>query len=368
MPILLLSFTAIIAALWFYVLHFSAVQNDGLKRNDVFNDPALTGRVKRDVRDSSAHEAALSSAGQPTNRRVLWQQLERRWAAWKQSVDRLASNLDETSVRIRNRFRKNSFARMMAGWSSYHTGRPQVAVRHFDRVLKRQPDHVAALFGKATALTALRQYQQAADAFDELATLDPSHVEARYNHAVLLARLGDLGSAARRFREVTQLQPKHAKAHYNLAGLAQRDGRLTEARDAWQAFTRLQPKVAGGWFNLGIIHLDLEQPREAAKCFSYLTLIRPNDADAHANLALAYLRAHDLDAALSALKTANELSPCDPAILETLADVHQTIAEWHPPDEDAHRAKALAIKEQIEMLKKETDSERVAERSEEELP
>lgn len=354
--------------MWFYVsgpTGPSGFQSDTPRQRDLLGDPDFAARVERAERDRrhfSADDPTTASSSERVARdpRLLKQQ----WAEQRRRLVRFLEDLDDTGARFRSRLRRSPITQVTAGWSDLNADRPQAALRHFDRILQRQPNHADALFGKAAALATMRRYREAADTYDRLLTFEPDDVEGRYNYGAMLSRLGEFGAASEQFREVIRLESDHVKAHYNLAGLAQRNGRLTEARDHWQIFTQLRPDVTDGWFNLGIIHLDLEQPREAVSCFSYLTLVHPEDAFAHANLALAYMQTHDLDAALATLKTANELSPCDPAILRSLADLHRTIAEWNPADKLEHLEAASLIDEQLGMLEAESSTALVAEKHE----
>lgn len=346
-PLCFVFFAAFVAAMWFYVSHVDEPAPAPAVRPGLLaeSDRAAASRVQRRPTGESTIDREVSRPRMRAPR--IRRSLERRWRAWRQNVARLADLIDARALRLRSNLGREPAWRLVRGWYDLHAGRPAAALRSFDGVLLRRPETAAALAGKAAALGDLNRRRDAAAVYARLIRLDPRNAAVRYNYGVCLTRLGRLGAAAEQFRETVRLDPRHVRAFYNLAGLAQRDGRLAEALAAWRAFTRLQPDVAGGWFNLGIVQMDLGQPIEAARSFSYAVIIHPDDADAYANLGAAYLQAHDPEAALAAMRIANDLAPCDPAIMKTLVEIHRAIAQWHAPDEASHLASAALLEEQL---------------------
>lgn len=195
------------------------------------------------------------------------------------------------------------------------------AIEKYDRVLSRSPGNLAALSGKAAALTGLRRFDDASRAYRQIIDHAPRNAEARYNFGVVLCRLSRFGEAAEQFREVLVIDSRHARGLHNLAILAQRAGRLTEARDAWEAFTRLQPEVAGAWYNLGVVWLDLEKPLDGLRCFAIASVLEPDDPGGHLNHALALSAAGCLPEALDAAWRAESLAPCDFHVHEVLTEL-----------------------------------------------
>ncbi len=306
------------------------------------NDPAFASSSPEAPAVRNQHSAAASQPGDAPGR--------------SETLATLADDLERTATRIRSNVSRHPMPQVSAGWYELQSGRPDAALRRFRRILARRPENPSALAGSAAALVALRRYQEAADTYARLLEVTPEDAEARYDFGVVLGRLGKTFEAADQFRHAVRLEPDHALAHHNLAALAQGDGRLAEARRSWQAYTRLRPDAPGGWFNLGLVLMEYGEAQEAARCFSIVVTIQPDAADAYVNLGLAYRSANDLDAALEAMRTANELSPCDAAVLRPLANLHRTIAEWHPPDEAEHLAEAARLEEMIESLEIESQS------------
>lgn len=256
-----------------------------------------------------------------------------------------AEQLDEASVKLRNDVGNTTILQEAKARRAAAGGDHEVALRHLEKTLAKNPRDTAALSAKAASLVALEQFAEAAEVYRDVVRLAPRDTIARYNYAVVLWRLSRLDAAARELREVVGLAPDHADAQYNLASLAQRDGRLTEARTAWQAFTSLRPEAPSGWFNLGVVCMDFDEPKAAADAFAKFTQLAPSDPDGWINLALAEAAADHLESALYALKIADELSPCEALTLDLLAQVHESLAKRDPSTALEHAVAAAELRE-----------------------
>jgi tetratricopeptide (TPR) repeat protein len=324
-----LSFVVFVAALSFYMLSFdqpAPVQpwtlSDELAGGASDRaGPSLRehfGRL-RGVRERASQKQVAGQQPEPRRREPA--------GLWRERLGQLAERADEAAVRFRSNALDPATARFAAGVADMQSGRQDEAIAVFDGVLARRPEDTAALSAKASSLVAIGRFEEAASAYAKLLALAPQDATVRYNYGVVLYRLSRFSEAAERFREVAAMEPNHAKCQYNLATLAQRAGRLGEARAAWQAFTRLEPGVASGWFNLGVVWMDFDRPMEAAYCFGQVVAIDANDAAGWLNLGLAYAAADHLEAALEAVKRADAASPCDGAIMSSLAELQTALAE-----------------------------------------
>lgn len=287
-------------------------------------------------------------AGEPSESRHRY--LREQWPIVRQRLARMAEAVDAAGLRFRSNVLNSTVAQLAAGWYDLQSDRPNAALRHFDGLLDRQSSNAPAWAGKASALITLKRFDDAADAYARLVALAPEDIHARYNLGVLLTRLARYGEAAAAFREVLCRDPRHAQSLYNLARLAQRDGRLNEARYAWEDYTRLRQNDADAWFALGVLYLDSRSPFEAARCFAAVVHVNPEDPEGYQNLAVAHSWAGHPEAALDDLEAADALSPCDPAIMQPLADLHRIIAAWSPLDAEAHLAAAAWLEQESAVL------------------
>jgi tetratricopeptide (TPR) repeat protein len=359
-PISLLSFGLLVVGLWSYL--------SGSREGD---DRPIARRASPDpwgaeLNSPPESEKTIDTPGLRARRRPLPIQRamprsprSRRAVPWRRLAAELAQRLDDAAVRFRSNLAGSAIYGFARGQAEMQAGDYVAAIEHFDGLLAGQPDNVPAALAKANALVALGRFTEAVSIYDGVVHHAPGDVIARYNYGASLCRLERFAEAADQFRALLGIDPQHARGQYNLAIIAQVAGRLGEARDAWQAFTRLRPDNADGWFNLGVVWMDFDQPLEAAWCFLQAIALDPDAAGGHLNLGQAYAAAGHPEAALDALADADELAPCDPAIMRCLADLHEQIAYQGGPGAKVHLSRAGLLREQIELL----DVERAAPRT-----
>ncbi len=356
-PIALLSFGLLVVGLWSYL---SASREGDARPNTrraspdpwgaELNSPPETAEPfdapgRRDRRRASPTQSAMSRP--PRSRRSI---------PWRPLAAELAQRLDDAAVRFRSNLAGSAVYGFVRGQAEMQAGDYLAALERFDGLLAGQPDNLPAALAKADALVALGRFTEAAAIYDGALRHAPGEAAVRYDYGILLCRLARFTEAADQFRALLRIDPQHARGHYNLAIIAQVAGRLGEARDAWQDFTHLRPDSADGWFNLGVVWMDFDQPLEAAWCFLQAIAIDPEAPGGHLNLGQAYAAAGHLEAALDAMIDADELAPCDPAVMRCLADLHEQIAYPGGPDAEVHLSRADLLREQIELL----DIERAA--------
>lgn len=271
-----------------------------------------------------------------------------RAADWRRQFERLAGQFDDAAARMRSNLGNSSTAKLVAGAAEMQAGQPAAAVEQFDRILAKSPNDVIALSAKAAALVTAERFEEAAETYAALVRVAPQDAAAAYNFGVVSYRLGRYGVAEDQFRRAVRIDAGHAPAWYNLATLAQRSGRLTEAREAWRRFLDLQPEVPAAWFNLGVVWMDFNEPMEAVACFSRAAQLRPDDRDGWLNLGLAYAAAEHWTAALEAMNRADAASPCDPLVMNCLAQLHGAIAELGGPDAEIHRRMVAGLRLELE--------------------
>ncbi|MCM3903262.1 MAG: tetratricopeptide repeat protein [Pyrinomonadaceae bacterium] len=72
---------------------------------------------------------------------------------------------------------------------------------------------------------------------------------------------------------------------------------------------RLAPESAATLRNLGVVYLNANQPLLAIKAFEQSLLLKANEAETYFDLGLGYLGCGKYEAAVEALKRANQLTP-----------------------------------------------------------
>jgi Tfp pilus assembly protein PilF len=321
-PLCLAIFSVFAAALWIYLDQTKFSREQSLVLADLADlKSTLAARNERPEPPPipiSPPPARRESAAKPSR------------TSFFDKLPALAESLDEKSVDLRACLNGAALIRNSQAMSDLRADRPVAALHGFDQILEQSPDNTAALSGKAAALIALQQYDDAVDTYKHLISLSPDDVDARYNYGALLCRKFRFGDAGSQFHEVVTLDPNHARAWFNLASIAQRDGKLAEAHDAWRRFTALDPDNPSGWFQLGTVEMDLDAYESAVFCFTYAAALTPEDLGSHLNLALAYAALGDADEAFSTAESADRRFPCNAAVQQLLTELSEVFPHTIP--------------------------------------
>jgi protein O-GlcNAc transferase len=158
-------------------------------------------------------------------------------------------------------------ARYLLGLSYAMLGRPEEAVREFQKVLGIQPRHVAALANLGVALTQLGRNEEAVTTFQRAISCDPW--QAGFHHALGNAALatGDLETARAAYQTALDRDPALAEAANGLGVVLRKLNRLTEAVDSFKTALRLRGSLAEARTNLADAYNDLGVERMQARRF-----------------------------------------------------------------------------------------------------
>ena len=127
------------------------------------------------------------------------------------------------------------------GMALYGKGDLAGALEVFERVLKADPKHVRALYGRA--LVKMRTGGDPAPDLEAALQLRPKDVRARFRLGQALADRGAYDEAAEHLRQVLKLRWIHQPARHALI-LALRDaGKVAEAQAVAAQFRRVDPLV-----------------------------------------------------------------------------------------------------------------------------
>lgn len=87
-------------------------------------------------------------------------------------------------------------------------GKPEGALREFDTVLKRDPNHAPSHLGRALALMALRQNDEALMSFDLAVEIRPDFSAVYANRGILHDRMGRYSEAISDYHKALSLDPE----------------------------------------------------------------------------------------------------------------------------------------------------------------
>lgn len=116
-------------------------------------------------------------------------------------------------------------------------GRHEQAIKGFDQVLSRDPDHVNALVKRGDSLHALQRHREAAECLERAARLAPENLVALYSLSDAYIDLSDESRAEATLQRIVAIDPKTTvSAHRKLRDLKVRQG-------DWKSADELQTKI-----------------------------------------------------------------------------------------------------------------------------
>jgi superkiller protein 3 len=154
-------------------------------------------------------------------------------------------------------------------------GRPDDAIDAYDRALKVQPDHIAALLNKET----------------------------------LLAELGEIDSALEINSRIIKHMPDEPLAWILRASLLRRMGSLKKSIECLDRAVEISPELAEVWNAQGVALLEMQKHEDAIICIDRAIQIDPYFAEAWANKGAVVLASGDADRSLQYFDRAVDIDP-----------------------------------------------------------
>jgi len=127
------------------------------------------------------------------------------------------------------------------GLSLDSLGRPDEAMRCFDKALELDPSYANAWTNKGSGLSNLGRFEEAIRCFDKALELAPRDSAAWYSKGTSLHNLGRHEDAIRCYDKALELDPRYVKAWYNKARAEDKVGHSGEAVHSYQQFLKLAP-------------------------------------------------------------------------------------------------------------------------------
>lgn len=143
----------------------------------------------------------------------------------------------------------------------------QPAALTLDDLLAADPDNVALLVQRASALAAAGHYSAARRDFEHALRQDPARGEALAGLGILLSRKGLWAEAIPRLRQAAEVDAGRASAWYYLGEALNRVDDLDGARTAYERAVELEPSNVKALYGLGIVLDRLNRPDEATRMY-----------------------------------------------------------------------------------------------------
>lgn len=160
------------------------------------------------------------------------------------------------------------------GWISEAGNALDEALRDFDAALKAVPNHLAALRGRAHALSELGRHAEAA-AQIERAMVIGGRATLLADRALLRERAGDIAGARADLDAAIALDPSNSWAHGTRGRFLQDEGDHEAALADFEAALALEPEVTAYHYRRGLSLAVLGRPREAIAAFDAALRLEP---------------------------------------------------------------------------------------------
>ncbi len=232
---------------------------------------------------------------------------------WKEYVETkdpsLARRAEEVSIQARDQDPDRAEVHISLGHIYDGTGRPDDAIREFQRTLAIDPGQVSAMVG--------------------LALLDEKQ--------------GDVAGADSTFARAARLRPTDWLVHAQRGAFYSRHDRLPEALECFQRVVALTPDDARGYANVGAVLQLMGRTDEAVRAYERSIAVRPN-YPAYTNLATLYRSEDRLADAIRTYRTALRLDDHDYRVWGSLAASLAATPERGASTDSAYR-RAIALGE-----------------------
>jgi len=250
------------------------------------------------------------------------------------------------------------------------------AVRLYQSVLARKPDHAQALNMLGLAYAQLGNLPQAATMIERALAIQPNIAGAHSNLGFILQGLNRNEDAIRQFEAALRETPKdpealnslgaalsnigrfiealaplqqalsiksdYAEAHFNLGNALVALTRADEAISSYENAIRLKPQFVEAHLNLGNLLVKLGRSEEAVERYQKLLAFAPGHVDALFNLANAQMLLGRYDVAIEILNTVIAANPGNAQAYLNLANTLCTAARY---DEGIERYEAAIARD-----------------------
>lgn len=188
-------------------------------------------------------------------------------------------------------------------------GRLDEALASCDTALTLKPDYARAMNSHGVMLQALKRFDEAMDSYDRAVSIKADYAEAFINRGNLLQDRGLLTEALASYDRAIAINPRYGEA-YNNRGLAlQRLNLFGDALDSFDCAIRLKPDYAEAFNNRGFILHRLGRFQDAIASYESALALAPNFLDALNNAGVSLHRTNRFEEALASYDRALAIKP-----------------------------------------------------------
>jgi tetratricopeptide (TPR) repeat protein len=221
---------------------------------------------------------------------------------------------------------------------------PKAAEATYRSAITRWPDQASVHMALAAALVAQGRQNDAEAAFERASTLAPRDPEPLLAMARLQASRTEIDRALATLNRLLVVAPESAQAQIDRGDLLLLKNDVNAAMDAFRAAIKAAPgRTPGAHSRLGSLFEAQQNWPEAERAYRAAMKDEPSHVPAINNLAyMLAVRGERLDEARDLVKRGLELSPKQPALLDTQGWVHRARGEFSAAVASFDKAIALS--------------------------
>lgn len=224
------------------------------------------------------------------------------------------------------------------------SGKPELALSHFDLGLRQAPDLMPLHVNKVAALLELARYDEALSQSEQVLERFPLVSEVHVNHGNILLQSGKARPAVKAFQQALALDPGCAEAHFNLATLFGEASHLQETVEYLESEIRLKGETVQRLGSLAVAQAARKDYGAAVLTCEKVLAMQPANLSALLTLAGArgvegdhrgsieyYRKALAINPAMSAIQSniAFESTYLEDATTEEIFALHREWATHH---------------------------------------
>jgi len=185
----------------------------------------------------------------------------------------------------------------------------QAAVKIYDLICAKAPDHAEIHINRGAALRELKRYDDALASFDHAINLNPSHAESHNNRGAILQIIKRYEDALESYDRAIALRPDYANAHFNRGSVLKSMNRHAEALASLDSAISLIPEHAEAYHYRGILLKEMREYARALASFDKAIALQPRNAVPYNNRGILMMVKGNMPEAEKMFLKAAELNP-----------------------------------------------------------
>ncbi|WP_445637390.1 hypothetical protein NSTC745_02495 [Nostoc sp. DSM 114161] len=193
------------------------------------------------------------------------------------------------------------------GLAQSNLGDEQAAIEDYDRAIKINPKYSLAYVGRGIARSTLGDKQAAIDDYNQAIKIAPKYSLAYYNRGNARSALGDKQGGIEDYNQAIKINPRYSLAYNNRGNARSAVGDKQGAIEDYDRAIKINPRYSLGYNNRGLARSALGDKQGAIEDYNQAIAINPNYALAYSNRGIAHSALGNKQAAIEDFRKSADL-------------------------------------------------------------